>query len=72
MKEDKIPKIVDAAHEQPLHSSHDTDSATTGHIAEGTTKMIKQAGEPEKHKGDKMPHEHFHDKMTKALCDGDY
>ena len=32
-KEDKIQKIIDAAKEQPLHSSDDTDSATMGHIA---------------------------------------
>ena len=66
---DKIPKIVDAAKEQPLRTSKDTDSAVTGHIAEGKSKMIPMAGLPLKQTGEKMPHEHFHDKMTAALCD---
>lgn len=65
---DKIPKIVNAAKEQPLHSSNDTDSAATGHIIEGKSKMISQAGTPDKHSGDKMPHEHFHDKMNGKLA----
>lgn len=65
---DKIPKIVNAAKEQPLRSSDDTDSAVTGSIKSGTSGMIKNAGLPDKQMGDKMPHESFHDKMTKALC----
>lgn len=65
---DKIPKIVDAAKEQPLHSSDDTDSAVTGHIAEGKSRMMGMAGLPEKQSGEKMAHEHFQDKMTKGLC----
>lgn len=66
---DKIPKIVDAAKEQPLHSSDDTDSAVTGHITEGKSRMMGMAGRPDKHSGEKLPHEHFHDKMSKALCE---
>lgn len=67
MKEDKIPKIVDAAKEQPLRSSDDTDSASSGHIAEGRSKMSSHSGLPHMHTGDKMPHEHFQDKMTGKL-----
>lgn len=66
---DKIPKIVDAAKEQPLHSTDDTDSAVTGKIDSGKSRMVGMAGQPMKQHGEKMPHEHFHDKMTKALCD---
>jgi hypothetical protein len=69
MKEDKIPKIIKEAKEQPLHSSDDTDAAVTGHIKEGKSRMMGMAGLPHKQDGEKMPHEHFHDKMTKALCD---
>lgn len=64
---DKIPKIVNAAKDQPERSSNDTDSASSGHIAEGKTRMMNQAGLPHKHVGDTMPHEHFHDKMTSKL-----
>lgn len=66
---DKIPKIVNAAKEQPLHSSDDTDSATSGRIDSGKSKMMGMSGSPTKHSGDKMPHEHFQDKMTSGLCD---
>lgn len=52
MKEDKIPKEVPEASEQPS----------------GSTKMSSHAGLPHKHSGDKMPHEHFHDKMNSKLC----
>lgn len=35
------------------------------------TKMSEQAGLPHKQKGDKRPHEHFQEKMTKSLTKGD-
>ena len=65
---DKIPKIVDAAKEQPEHSSDDTDSAVSGHVLTAKSKMTKKAGLPHMQSGDKMPHEHFQEKMTKGLC----
>jgi hypothetical protein len=68
MAKDKLPKIIDAAKEQPLHTSKDTDSAVTGTIDGGKSRMMGMAGLPHKQGGEKMPHEHFQDKMTKGLC----
>lgn len=62
----KVPKIVDEAEEQPTHSSDDTDAEVSGRMSEGKTKMMGQAGLPHKH-GEKMPHEHFQDKMSDKL-----
>lgn len=33
-----------------------------------TGKMATQSGMPHKHEGNKMPHEHFMDKMSGSLC----
>lgn len=53
MKEDKIPNIASEAKDKPP----------------GEGKMSMHSGLPHKHGSEKMPHEHFQDKMTKALCD---
>ena len=66
---DKIPHEVEESREQPYRAERsDKDAAVTGHIIESNTKMTHHAGEPMKHKGNKMPHEYFHDAMTGALC----
>lgn len=64
---DRIPKPVNESKEQPMKYIKDTDSAASGTIKEGNSKMVKMSGLPDKQDGDKMPHEHFHDKMNKAL-----
>jgi len=68
MAKDKLPKIVNEAKEQPLHTTDDTDAAVSSGIESGKSRMMGMAGQPHKQGGEKMPHEHFQEKMTKALC----